>query len=133
MLRIEWGDEFSVGVPVLDSQHRQLIDLINELVVINSSDGQGETSFGILGKVVEYSQRHFKMEEKLLKRHGYDDLLAHCAHHREYKTTLAELMTKNTVHSIAPELLEFLVDWWVDHILVTDMAYRSTLSQIRST
>ena len=126
MKKIIWSDEFSVGVNVLDEQHKVIIKLINKLLDNQNARVNSEVISDLLGEMRIYMDNHLKYEEKLLKDNGYPNLEQHVAMHNEYGEKFGELifsvMNNNTD---APEnILQYLKDWWTNHILHEDMKYR---------
>ncbi len=107
------------------------MDLINELSSnIHSGAGQAAAQ-RTLGKLIEYTGKHFQDEEKLLAMHEYPE-------HHEHKQVHSQLVTKVVgfqkqieagEQDISTELLEFLKDWLVNHIKKTDFQYSPFLRQ----
>jgi len=121
----DWKPEFSVGVQEIDQQHKKLVSLIGELHSAMKS-GRGATVLNkILGDLVTYTRVHFDSEEKLMAMHGYPDLQAHKQEHADLTNKVEDFLGK--VHSgavsVTPEVLTFLKEWLVHHILHTDKNY----------
>lgn len=130
MEKIIWDDSFSVGVEVLDQQHRQIVEVINRLLEEPQEGFDADQIARILDDLTKFVHLHFRMEEGLLAQHGYPDLQVQQAEHREFRVELASLcMGSMKNHTVVPiNALLYLKEWWVDHILVKDMQYRSFLS-----
>lgn len=133
MDRIAWNDSFSVGVPKMDRQHQVIIDMVNVLLDNSDSDVDSEIISDTLTRMTEYAQEHFRNEEDYLLESGHPDIETHKAAHREFrKKTVALCMdTMKHQNTIPAETLEFLKNWWVTHILETDMQYNPTDRTIR--
>ena len=58
-----WKDNYSVGNPEIDDQHRDLFNLCNQL---SESLTEKECKF-IIMKLFKYTRLHFTAEEKLMK------------------------------------------------------------------
>jgi hemerythrin-like metal-binding protein len=130
MKTIIWDESFSVGVEVLDKQHQQIVAIINRLID-EPAEGFGSDEVArILADLTKFVHYHFQIEEQLLAEHGYPDLKTQQAEHKEFRIELAGFCLgsmKN--HTIIPiNILLYLKEWWVDHILVKDMKYRSFLA-----
>jgi len=128
--RIEWQDSYSVGVPVLDAQHKNLIRLINLLEDEKQKDGMIAFVFDELDA---YIREHFRAEEKMMEEAAYPDLEEHKEGHRAFNDWLSSVRIAYdsggaSSFYIAESVIAFLKNWLVSHILVTDMAYRSHLS-----
>jgi len=126
MEKIIWSDEYSVGVKSLDEQHQKIIKLINTLIDHHNDDVKSDTISEVLQEMVKYAQQHLDYEEQLLEKHEYPKLMQHAAIHVEYLEQVAsfsfDIMAQD--NSIPTNLLEFLHEWWVRHILYEDMKYR---------
>jgi len=127
MEKINWTDEFSVGVKALDDQHKQIIDLINILIDSSNRSVNSETIFNVLKQMMSYAQKHLDFEEQLLEEHKYFDLMNHAATHVKYLEKVAKFSFDTMAHdeSIPEALLEFLQNWWQHHILEDDMKYKA--------
>jgi len=127
---IEWSDDLSVGVDVLDGHHKQLIHLMNRLYeVLRSND---EAVVGqVLGELIRYTYYHFGEEERLMEVRGYPDLDAHRQSHKVIAEHVREMEAEydsNPRSVIAAELFEFLSDWLIHHIRVEDSRYAPVLT-----
>ena len=127
MKNIIWSDQYSVGVSELDKQHKQIINVINELndnLDLSSQSGQ---LHNILGRIIIYAQNHLEYEENLLRENDYPDLANHLSKHRDYTKTVSDFAVEILEYreELPTKLLEFLNKWWVNHILKEDMKYKS--------
>ncbi|OOY37017.1 hypothetical protein BOV89_09330 [Solemya velum gill symbiont] len=125
--RVNWTDEYSVGVSKLDEQHQMIVTMINKLSANHEDGHQYEPDQEILSKMVEYAELHLKYEEMLMKKHGYPDFDQHKESHGDFIIAL-EHFSKDVVsgnkYKLSPLILEFLVDWWTNHILEEDMKFK---------
>ena len=129
MEKIKWGPSFSVGIKLIDSQHIEIINIINFLISDSDATVESETISEALTRLTRYTKEHFCYEESLLEKHEYYDLAHQKEEHIEYRLKVAtyckETMKKK--ESIPTEILQFLRDWWENHILEPDMKYKSFL------
>ena len=122
---ITWKDEYSVGIPILDSQHKHLITLINALNDAMKS-GRGKDVLGeILAETVKYTKTHFLCEEQLMRMHSYPDLTAHLAEHQALTAKALDLQKSfaTGAMTLSVGVMEFLSDWLRNNILGSDMKY----------
>lgn len=126
-----WGPMFEVGVHEIDSQHRRLFDLANQLAdaVIQ---GKGTEPLGeILDGLVRYTQTHFVSEEQLMARHQYPAITEHKALHQ----TLVQEITRHKQAfaagdtDSAAKTLHFFTEWLTKHIMHTDKILAHDLHQ----
>jgi len=134
MALILWNDRFSVGVPSLDIQHRQLVEMVNELHAALAA-GRGEPVIReLLDRLGRYAETHLESEEQMLRAHDYPDFAAHKAQHEEYLARVRELQSRAGHGQVAMviSLLAFFKDWWTSHILHADKAYSDYLRARRA-
>jgi hemerythrin len=127
---IIWRDECSVGVKALDQQHQKIFQLINNLIKHhNTNNVDSEIISEALNEMVKYVQEHLDYEEKLLKENNYPDFSEHVSSHIKYieQVTRFSLNIMNGDGNVPDELLQFLTNWWEQHILIEDQKYRSYL------
>lgn len=127
MEKIIWSESFSVGVIEIDYQHQRIIRLVNKLIEMEGATVDSETISDTLTKMTQYSKDHFEIEEKYMLEYGYPNYSEHKEHHKEFrKKTVAfciDVMSYKT--AIPIEVLTYLKEWWTNHILNTDMEYKS--------
>ncbi len=127
MEKIDWNPSFSVGVALLDEQHKQIISMINLLFSDSEATVRSETISELLTRMTKYANDHFKTEEGLLEKYRYPELFDQKEKHTTYCLKVLALCQDTMDHkaSVPEELLQYLVEWWVNHILKIDMKYRS--------
>jgi len=122
---IEWNDSFSVGVLVMDDQHKRFLSFLNELHGAMKK-GMGVQAIGkILTDLAQYTDYHFKAEEDLMKRHGYPELEYQKEAHRRFVEKVAEIRKRyeGGDHSVISEALTAVRDWLINHIQKMDRKY----------
>ena len=131
MEKIVWNQSFSVGVARLDEQHKKIINMINLLRSKPEVDVRSEMVSELLTRLTKYASDHFATEEQLLVEYGYPEVAVHKEAHRAYRMKVVALCqdTMDLNASVPEELLRFLGDWWVNHILGADMRYSSFLME----
>ena len=92
---------------------------------------RSDTISELLDKLTKYAAIYFRAEEQLLEEYGYPGLAIQREEHKAYRIKIVELYQATFIHkdSVPKELVMFLRDWWVKHILETDMKYRSSLTK----
>ena len=128
--RLQWSEQFSVGIPEIDEQHKILFDLIDKIHVA-ILEHKGSAACGeVLDELVDYTRIHFGLEQSLMHIGKYPDYEAHCALHRELVDSVVAMQQK--IHSgkvsISFELLHFLRTWLIKHILGEDKKYAAFLA-----
>ena len=127
--RIDWKDEYSVGIESIDQQHKKLISLINMLqTTVDYSTGE-EFERECLAAVVDYTKTHFVYEEGLMSKYGYPDFEAHKAQHQKMIDKVDDLVAEYEERpaNVMKEALDFLKQWLIRHINGTDKQYSEFL------
>jgi hemerythrin len=124
-MKLIWEDKYSVGVKLIDDQHKMMFETINKLLYMLSNMAQKNEIDEIISKLVEYKKFHFETEEKYFDEFNYEYAEEHKAKHRDFNNKLAELVEKNKDDSItlAFSLIDFLEDWLLDHLITEDQKY----------
>ncbi|MBT8126465.1 MAG: hemerythrin family protein [Gammaproteobacteria bacterium] len=126
MAFFEWDEKYSVSVPSIDRQHRDLIDYINKLQTeLASPEPDSMIIEVILNGLIGYTNTHFKYEEMLFSMYKYPETEEHKAAHNRLFETVARFKQRyeEGVPNVGDELLAFLKIWLNHHILKEDMAY----------
>lgn len=129
-LLFAWDDSFSVNIGVVDTQHKNLVTLVNQLHQAMAK-GSGKNKLGeVLSNLIKYTQGHFATEERLMQAHGYPDYSAHQAEHEKLTATVLTLQRRFQANEVglSPEVMEFLMDWLRGHILGSDKKYSPFLN-----
>ncbi|BAL23574.1 bacteriohemerythrin [Azoarcus sp. KH32C] len=120
---MSWNGALATGHNDIDAQHRKLIELANRL---NEMMQRGEDRGGVgavLDELIRYTAFHFEFEETMMKQANYPDLFRH---QQEHKQLVADVVARKTQfdrgEALSSELLSFLRDWLVNHIMKTDKA-----------
>jgi len=122
---IEWSDKFSVGLNLIDEQHKRLIDIINVMIENSHSEFDKEIISKTLHELVEYAIYHFNDEEKLMMENSYPDYEDHKEMHDEFKIKIVSYHSGNVnIENIGTTILEYLRSWLIGHILQEDMKYK---------
>lgn len=118
---IEWKDEFSLGIPDIDYEHRNLIELINESLV-HASENPDESINLYLGEIYTAIASHFALEEKFMQEHKYDQYLDHKHDHDRLLDEIRDIMDAyEATHSFDED--EFgmqLTLWFTEHFSTKD-------------
>jgi hemerythrin len=131
MALLTWSDEYSVGVDAMDDQHKEMIDLLNQLYEAMMANRALEVTGPLLSRLVDYCQGHFVAEENLMVKLGYPGLETHRARHRQLVDQVNE-QVRHYEHEdlfVPIQLLHFLGDWVATHIQKEDKDYGPWLNK----
>jgi methyl-accepting chemotaxis protein/hemerythrin len=128
---LEWDSHFSVGFDVIDSQHKRLIEMINELYEsFITGDARHKVS-DIVNDMTEYANYHFLTEEQCFERYGYPNKEEHKALHGTFIEKVKEFRigVESGKISVSYDIMTFLTHWLKEHILHEDKSYTEYLKQ----
>ncbi|MCK5237372.1 MAG: hemerythrin family protein [Deltaproteobacteria bacterium] len=122
-----WSDDYSVEVNSMDSQHRKLFDLINELHGAMSEGKAGDVMSKVVSNLLDYTNTHFRDEEKMLEKVNYAELAKQKEQHKIFTDKVEEIKVGIEASSISAPLqtMSFLKDWLANHIKGEDKKYSS--------
>jgi hemerythrin len=125
MDRLIWTEDFSVGVRVLDAQHRRIIGMMNAIIPFKEFQVDSKLLSGALTAMTQYVMQHFKEEERLMEEHGYPGLDSQRSEHKQFLLKTVDFCTAEglRVVGVPDKLQTYLREWWRQHILDEDMKY----------
>ena len=123
MTLIEWRKEFETGVAEVDHEHKELVELLNELHAKLGAGASQEEVSAFLGEVFAKISAHFALEETVMRKYQYDESLAHKTDHEKLLDDLRDIMDNVD----AGESLDYeaslghaVRDWFVNHFKTRD-------------
>lgn len=129
MKHIVWVHELELGIPTIDSQHRQLVKLVNELndALVAKNRPKAELIFE---ETLDYLVSHFEFEEKLQEKADYCYSKAHRRVHHIFMRKVDTLHNRaRDGEEVALELLQMLKKWLTHHIRNEDLDYVEAVQQ----
>ena len=120
-----WDDNFNTGIEVIDTQHRQLVLILNRLATNIAYESNKDKLSTIFDELVDYTLYHFQTEEAIWHKYFPKNSLEieHQAVHQKFIDTVqhfkAELHTRS-MGELVEEVLSFLGRWLASHILESD-------------
>lgn len=118
---IVWSDEYSLGSPTLDQQHKRLFELINSLYEAMQRGVEQNQLKDLLQMLEQYAQHHFDEEEQAMAEVKYPDIVEQRKAHRYFGRRIMEFKHQMQREDLFPrDILVFMKDWLVAHILNMD-------------
>ncbi|MDR3073145.1 MAG: bacteriohemerythrin [Deltaproteobacteria bacterium] len=121
-----WTPDLDTGIPLIDGQHQMLCVYINALHRAVRHGTLAATGRDLIASLKNYTATHFSTEENYFSRSDYPDTVKHTEVHHRFvdKVTQAEAQfAAGKLGSGGADLLNFLKDWLLNHIRVTDHQY----------
>lgn len=120
---INWTIDLDTGIEVIDHQHRQILDFINQLEAANTSHDKAKIK-DVIEACVDYTLSHFAFEESLQEEAGYKYCKPHKKVHELFTRKVAEYQQRFDMgDDVADELHGMLSRWLVNHIKRDDADY----------
>ncbi len=134
-MRARWTEDLSVGVDVIDNQHKELFSTADSLLTaVERNEGRGEVT-KMVAFLEEYVETHFKTEETYMKRHNYPDYPTHKIEHTTFISDFYDLRQELDNNGVTPELTARIAnrvgEWLVNHIGRMDKALGAFLRERR--
>ncbi len=126
---VQWKDEYSVGIEVIDNDHKRLLNLINQLETAAHYQTDATFEKEALDALVDYTKTHFTREEGLMEQYDYPQFEVHKKEHETMIAAVNEYLAayerdrQGTIES----MINFLRDWLIKHINGSDQGYSQHL------
>jgi len=89
---IRWLDSFDIGIPAIDHEHRELVDLINTCHDRLVEDPSGNDVGDFLGRIFDRITAHFTHEEIEMLQLEFPEYWPHKADHERLLDELRDIM-----------------------------------------
>jgi hemerythrin len=133
MSEIAWDDSLSVGVDLIDEQHKMLIEKLKNLADDFKKGHEQDRILKTLGFMIDYTDFHFTAEEKVMAEKDYPGLEDQQQQHAEFKTTLdnilLDLREDGPTDELAKSINIFLLNWLINHIKGSDQKLGTYLNE----
>ncbi|WP_024538851.1 GGDEF domain-containing protein [Comamonas badia] len=129
-----WDESFATGLPEMDGQHRELVNLFNGLglaLFVHGVQDEGPLA-DAFDRLLRYTESHFAEEEALMRRMALDPrfIASHLAAHTQFVEHLQAIWGQRaSLPDLRVTLTDFLTSWMALHILGAD---QSLARQVRA-
>lgn len=132
MKDLVWDNTLSVQIQEIDEDHRKLVDLFN---LLGHAVEEGEAPAyveALLEELISGTIWHFKHEERLMIKHGYEGYQAHREEHDDLIESITALQKQRHQEgkTVSSEDIVFLEHWLTGHILGPDMDLGAYLADV---
>ena len=123
---VTWSARYSVGIKLLDEQHKGLFNLVNEMYnhVNNNDDEEAEWAYfqSIIKQVVDHIKKHFATEEIIMKETKFQGYAEHKKVHDSFILSMVDIIKKFDEKKRVPlkSLINSIKDWILTHIAIVD-------------
>ena len=125
-MHLEFDQSLVTGNDMIDTQHKELIGKIDDLLTFCEESKEKVKAINILGYLAEYTEFHFAAEEKLQVEISYPAIDEHRKKHAEFKKAIEELHEMLEEEEGPTEEFVFavrknVVNWLFEHIQKMDL------------
>lgn len=136
-MAIIWRKAMSVGNDLIDHDHHFMINFVNTIELVLQNPEERDMLLEVLDQLHEYSINHFRREESIQRKIEYPKSLHHKNAHasllKELETIQKEIEkieTSDEIAKRAPEIIDFLRNWLINHVLNEDMQLKPFLEKL---
>ena len=121
MMRAEFDDTLITGNEMIDTQHRELIDRINQLLESCENGNDKLAAIKMMDYLADYTEFHFSAEEKLQEEINYPGIKEHRQKHDELRKVVADLTRmleeeEGPSDAFVAQVQKDVIDWLYTHI-----------------
>jgi len=125
--------KLALRVKEIDDQHKELVFILQQVNDLNKrgvTDGRRRMYLPVIIKrLYYYSQFHFNLEEELMQKFNYPGLMKHKTLHQSFIDKINHFAKdyRQAKVSLTEEIVNYLKDWTLQHILQDDADYKNFL------
>lgn len=124
---MEWKEEYAIGIPQIDTQHKGLFRAVTRISNIIDEDDHMRDQRACeeaLRFLKSYTLTHFEEEEAFMLSFDYPDYAAHKRLHDAFRDTILsneqKLLNASLSRQAVLEFVDLLTNWLINHILYQD-------------
>jgi len=127
---LSWTPDLSVGIDIIDNQHKRIVEYINELHEARIRQDKAAIAH-VIEELVDYTLSHFSFEEAMMEEAHYRFLAPHKRVHELFVRRVAEYQQRfklgENVEVVAGDMQNTLITWLMNHIKREDMDYSAAV------
>jgi len=124
---ITGSEEYLIGIPSIDKQHKHYIELINKLLVAHDAGNMTKSELvDYVNSIIAYGLEHLDTEEFLMRSEKYPFYEEHLAKHNVFRDKmdkfLEEIETQDVdINEYINRLCDCLIMWFKTELLRDDI------------
>lgn len=122
MTLLRWKPSYSLGIPSVDHEHREMIAMINELYERMEDPSDPESIEECLGDIHAGISAHFALEERFMREAEFGEYEAHKDQHEDLLDQISDLIDAFDADPAEGrrKLQKELSDWFSAHFATFD-------------
>ncbi len=130
MKNLRWDGKLKTGYAVIDADHKDLIQLFNQVVSVSNHRAGKVVCNKVLDKLIQRTRAHFEWEERLMTVYCYPQRAEHVAEHAALiRQAMRYRMDPGSSDSRMP-LTQLSHRWLTSHMLNADKELTGFLASI---
>ena len=124
-MAILWDDSYKIGIDIIDRQHKEFVDTLNDLIDAMDKNNTNEVIASVFDRIERYATYHFQTEEMYFDEFHYEEADEHKAIHAAFKEQFAKIKQDYFANQLEAtfNLADFLENWLLDHLKNVDKKY----------
>ncbi len=120
---IEWNNGLNLGIESIDSEHKNLLNIINRLADTLHFSNSKKLIDEIFNELIYSAKEHSKNEEALLEKSGCSNFEQHVQEHNDFINAIINLRERylNRTPSGSDDTTDILFDLLLTHIITEDI------------
>lgn len=130
-MMLTWRDEYSIGVEMIDEQHKHLFEIGNRIYDLLENyllADKYDKIVAVVQELSDYTKYHFKTEEDYMIQIKYPKYFSQKVEHDDFIQKIEEIdltdIDKDQDKHIR-DILTFVFHWVLEHILKKDKLIKS--------
>lgn len=126
---LKWKPAYSLGIPSVDLEHREMIEMINGVYAGLDHNADPERIEAALEDIYAGIAAHFALEERHMREGGYQEYEDHKDEHEDLLDQIRDLMDEfdDSPESGRESLQKSLSDWFGKHFSTFDARFHQHL------
>jgi len=131
MTLLQWKSSYSLGIPSVDLEHRELIGMINTVYSQLEDETGPDLIEACLEDIYAAIASHFALEERHMREAGYAEYPAHKDEHEDLLDQLRDLMDGFMDNPVTGSVMlqDRLADWFGNHFATFDARLHLNLGE----
>ena len=123
-----WKYEYCLGHGVIDSEHKKLFDIANQIFAISNSQENSEKIRKLIHELYDYMNYHFDHEEKFMSEISFPETGQHKKKHQEIIEEMNKMLNASKGFNILEINLVYIMQkWLLVHIIEEDMKIKKAI------
>jgi hemerythrin len=120
---MQWKDDYAIGIPELDNQHKTLIEFLTDFELAFAGNAHWNTVHPLIARTRAFVKFHFAVEESLMQIVGYPGFFVHRTEHQQVLQQLEALEQRILREEMKDEVLPQISAWLFQHIIDSDKPF----------